>query len=519
MKSLRRDEWAALILFLALALGAFVRFAPASLAGFPINDGGMFAVMIEDLKTSHYLLPFYTTYNSLNLPFAYPPLGFYLGRLTADLFQLSTVEVMRWLPALFASLSIPAFYLLALRLMKTRLHAATATLFFALMPRAFSWFVEGGGVTRSPAQFFMLLTLFFVLRLYAENRRPDILGAGFFGALTVMSHPEAAVHTTVSALFFWLMLGRSRRSFLNSIFVALLVLLFAAPWWVTVISRHGVAPFLAAAQTGQKLLAILHLVFFSFTEEIYATLIAVLGLLGLGFYLVKRDYLLPLWLALPFLVEGRGAAAPAAIPLALLAASALLDLILPAFRTLRGLDSASEQVSGVERSVFIYLLAYLLFSAYLFAWQVSAVTLYPPDREAMRWVQRETQPGARFLVLSGSRSPSYDAVPEWFPALAQRPSLFTVQGSEWTLGKDFGAFVDRAVAVQACVSESVECLLRLAPPSSFDYLYLSKVLRSDNFRPLGYPQTFPYFAESLRADPRFRLVYETEGVVIYQVRH
>ncbi len=41
-------------------------------------------------------------------------------------------------------------------------------------------------------------------------------------------------------------------------------------------------------------------------------LIAVLGLVGLGRQLVHRDYLLPLWLAVPFLVEGRSAVLPAA---------------------------------------------------------------------------------------------------------------------------------------------------------------------------------------------------------------
>ena len=138
MKPIRRKEWADLILMLAIFIGAFMRFNPTLLAGFAINDGGMFAVMVDDLKASNYFLPQFTAYNHLNIPFAYPPLGFYLGRIAADLFGISAVQAVRWVPAFFASLSIPVFYLLALRLLKDKYYAAISTVFFALMPRALS---------------------------------------------------------------------------------------------------------------------------------------------------------------------------------------------------------------------------------------------------------------------------------------------------------------------------------------------------------------------------------------------
>src|SRR5215208_1226216 len=191
MKKIQRSEWADLIFVLAVFLGTFMRFNPTLLAGFPINDGGMFAVMMDDLKASHYLLPAFTTYNHLDIPYAYPPLGFYLGRITADLLGLSAVQVLRWLPAFFASLSIPAFYLLALRLLKNKYYAAISTLFFALMPRELSWFVMGAGLTRSPGQFFMLLMLASIVRLNEKNRVTDVFLSGLFGGLAILSHPEA----------------------------------------------------------------------------------------------------------------------------------------------------------------------------------------------------------------------------------------------------------------------------------------------------------------------------------------
>ena len=517
MKPIRRTELADLILMLAVFIGAFMRFNPTLLAGFAINDGGMFSVMVDDLETSRYRLPAFTSYNHLNIPFAYPPLGFYLGRIASDLFGLSAPEALRWVPAFFASLSVPAFYLLALRLLKNKYHAAISTLLFALMPRALSWFVMGGGLTRSPGQFFMLLTLATVIRLYEENRRVDIFLAGLFGGLAVMSHPEAAVHTFVSAILFWIMLSRSRTSFINSLLVGALVFLVSAPWWGTVISHHGVEPLLNGARTGNNPLAVFHLLFFVFTEEPYATIIAILGLIGLAHRLMRRDYLLPLWMVIPFLVEGRSAAGPAAIPLAMLAAIGLMDVVIAALQP--KVESEVQQVdrvSSVELNVLLYVFLYLIFSTSQFGLQLSQATLYPPDQEAMNWIRENTPANSRFLVLTGTSSVSCDSVLEWFPALTGQQSIFTVQGTEWTKGADFNDYVRSTYEVQECLPDGdASCLDAAVSRSAYDFIYLSKTLRVDNCVPLDLQRTFSYFLEHMHGNESFETIYETEGVVIF----
>ena len=518
MKIIRRGEWADLVFVLSLVLGAFLRFNPTMLAGFPINDGGMFTVMVDNLKDSHYLLPAFTTYNHIKIPFAYPPLGFYLGRLASDIFGISAVQTLRWVPSFFASLSIIAFYLLARRLLKNKYYAAVSTLFFATMPRALSWFVMGGGLTRSPGQFFMLLALTAIIRLYEENRRVDIFWAGFFSGLAVLSHPEAAVHTAFSAVFLWLVLSRKRATFLSSIGVGFVVLVVSAPWWATVIHYHGVGPLLNAAATGQKALAVFHLVFFAFTEEPYATFIAILGLIGIGHRLVRRDYLLPLWMALPFFVEGRSAPGPAAIPLAMLAAVGLVDVVLAAVQKPAEKEAEkSDVVSSAERNIFIYLVLYLIFSAYQFGFQLSNARLYAPDREAMEWVRENTSADSRFLVLTGTTSVSCDSVLEWFPALTGRQSIFTVQGREWTEGPNFNNYILSTYPAQRCLSSGdVSCLDSAVSRASYDYIYLSRTLRVNNCAPLDLPMTFPYFVENVRLDNGFEAVYETADVIVWK---
>jgi len=530
MKAIRRSEWADLIFFLAVLVGVFMRFNPTLLAGFAINDGGMFAVMVDDLKANHYLLPAFTSYNHLEIPFAYPPLGFYLGAIASDLLDWTAPQTLRWLPALFASLSIPAFYLLAQRLLRDKFLAAVSTLFFALVPRALFWYVMGGGLTRSPGQFFMLLALASVVRLYQENRRSDILPAGLFAGLAVLSHPEAAVHTFVSALFLWILLSRRWIGFRNSMLVGLIVLAVSAPWWVTVLYDHGIDPLLRGAATGQKTLAVLHLLFFTFTEEPYATVIAVLGLVGIAYKLFHKEYLLPLWMALPFFVEGRSAPGLAAIPLAMLAAIGLVQVVFAGLGVLHSKGFSAQPGEGTElgakkddsilraeRNILIYLLFYLMFSAYQFGVGLSSATLHAPDLEAMNWVRENTAPSSRFLVLTGTSSVSCDSVLEWFPAITGRQSILTIQGTEWTQGENFNNYVVSTYGVQKCLAGGdASCLDAAVSRSAYDYIYISKILRADNCSPLALPRTFPFFVKQMQANSGFQMLYETAWVIILE---
>ncbi|MFM8875993.1 MAG: hypothetical protein ACKOGC_07965, partial [Anaerolineae bacterium] len=69
-RKLTEDEISILILIIAILLGGWFRFMPAWLAGFPVNDGGMFYTMMEELQANHFVPPLYTSYNHLNIPFA-----------------------------------------------------------------------------------------------------------------------------------------------------------------------------------------------------------------------------------------------------------------------------------------------------------------------------------------------------------------------------------------------------------------------------------------------------------------
>ena len=164
--TLAPDEFYKLLLITALLLGGLIRFMPVALAGFPVNDGGMFYVMVEELLANHFQLPAFTQYNLAGIPFAYPPFGLYVSALLSSLLHIPALEVVRWLPPLVSTLSLLAFYLLAVEILGSRMQAALATIFYGLVPDSFGWAIMGGGITRSFGLLFLFLTIAFGNRLF-----------------------------------------------------------------------------------------------------------------------------------------------------------------------------------------------------------------------------------------------------------------------------------------------------------------------------------------------------------------
>jgi hypothetical protein len=78
------DRRYALLIGGAIAIGFVVRAMFVFSSSFPLNDGGMFYAMVRDLQGNGYAIPSFTSYNLGNVPFTYPPLGFYLAAVLDD---------------------------------------------------------------------------------------------------------------------------------------------------------------------------------------------------------------------------------------------------------------------------------------------------------------------------------------------------------------------------------------------------------------------------------------------------
>jgi hypothetical protein len=504
-----------------LFFGALVRVWPLLTSSFPLNDGGMFMQAIIDLRHANFRLPDSLHYNGLPIAYAYPPLGFYIAGLVASATNASLFNVLRVIPALFSMLTLGAFMLLARDILRTRDSVVIASLAFALVPRSHSWEIMGGGLTRSIGFFFAILAIWQAYRLYTERSRTSLILTSVFAALACLSHLEMAMFVAFSAALLFLVYGRSRSGLRDSILVAVGVLALTSPWWGTVLARHGAEPFLNAGQTGNHSLLSIFVLLLNpnWGQEPFFPLFSALAFLGLFYALLQRRYFLPLWIAAGLLIDPRKFETEAMVPMSMLVAICVVDLIVPLLRQ-RVARPAQFRVSGRIMAWVSPLLVGILI---LYGTISSVVTtaqgdagLAPSERQAMQWVNVSTAPDSRFIVISGDLWP-LDRSGEWLPALSDRVSVSTVQGYEWLPDDAYAKQIEAYRALQECTTMAASCVEQWGQEydKSFDYVYIATRDAS-----LGgvYPRDACCggLAASFASDPNYSLVFQNDGATIFE---
>lgn len=508
-----------LLAMVALIVGGGIRFYTVYRSGFPINDGGLFFSMVAALQDHAYVLPKYVSFNGSLVPFAYPPLGFYVTALVQATLALPLIEVIRWMPAFFTSITILAVYLLATQLLETRLEAGIAAVIFALLPRSITWMIMGGGISRSPGQLFMILTVFLALRLFRTGERKYLWLAVLTSALVCLTHPEATIHTIALSVLAWSM-HRNRDTALKALQIAAGTILLTAIWWLPVVLEFGLAPFASASQTGlHNPLFWLYFFAIPFSDEPHLTLVIVLAILGLAVALARKQYFLPLFYVLPFIIEPRNAANVSAIPMAMLASLALNRLVLPALLS-RTNDQSNQPSTRLYShrlgSAFsLYLFAVMLVGMLHFSVQLADKRVTDGNLEAFQWAAASTPPASRFLVLTGKTDLFGDWTVEWFPTIAQRTSLTTIQGHEWIDGNYFATRTGIYQQIQECASRSdgLECLESVPRDASLEYEYIYVAKRTTRTNPA--PQGLE-LVHSLADSPAYELVFENRDASIFR---
>ena len=521
------------VLAACMLAGVFVRAFHVLSFDFPLNDGGLFFAMTRELQDAGYSLPSMTYYNGSDIPFAYPPFGFYVAALFDDLTPLSLLDVFRFLPWLATSLTVPAFYLLARSILHSQAAVVASVFAFALIPRGYIWLLMGGGVTRSLGFLFALLALYYVYQVYKEGRPSAIVLASLFCGLTVLSHLETAWFLAFSSAIFFVAFGRSRRAMTSSLFVAIGTVVVAAPWWASVLAEHGTEPFLAAAGTGGTIIsggeatrgAYLGLLRFVSTSEPLFPFLGTLALFGALACIVTRRYFLAAWWAAIVLLEVRGFPTYTTVPIAMLAGIGITEVLLPLL--FRKPAEAGEQPRGpssweVPGRVTPAASLPLLLLAGLVVYTGSAALLRNPvlgaegqvltslsseTREALAWVHEEAPEGSSFLVVPETAFWEVSRTLEWFPALTGRESVSTVQGSEWLPDGGF----DRARATHhhawLCGTRTTVCLEELAEAREVDFTHVYVPNSHACCRNL---------VRSLGEDAGYELLYRGPAAVVYE---
>jgi hypothetical protein len=466
-----RIAWPLIGLVAVTLAGLAVRAIPVVVADFPVNDGGLFVAMTRAIQDAAWSLPQTLAWNGTDLPFTYPPLAFYFAGGMVDVFGADLLEIFRWLPLVASTLIVPAVFLLGRAVLRSDLGGAVAALVYAFAPASYVWMIQGGGVTRSPGLLLAVLAAWQTVLLVREPSRRRAIIVGLLAGTTALTHPGAAIFAALSGVLLLVSEGRTRQSLVHATLALGTATLVVLPWAAIVISRHGLTALTDVPSNGPDPLdALLAMLAGRVTGLPFIDPLAILGVALALLSVIRRQLLLPLWLLaataisyqygmIPFglliggfavdlasrraVAEGPSAARPAWVP-------AVGIAVLAGCLVLEGVASAAAVVNP----------------------GAPVHALSPERREATEWVAANLEPDSTFAVITDSVW-SGDPDSEWFPLLAGRRSVATVQGSEWLGQGDFEAQVIAYRALQACVRPaSVACVHDWLAEWPADYLYM-----------------------------------------------
>ncbi|HEX3723820.1 MAG TPA: glycosyltransferase family 39 protein [Nitrolancea sp.] len=518
---------------LVLFFAAIVRLYFVMTTSFPLNDGGMFMQAIVDLQHSHFMLPQYIHYNGLPIPYAYPPLGFYVAGLVASATHASLFTVLRIVPAIFSVLTVVAFMKLADSYLGDRTTVVVASLAFSFVPRSFSWQIMGGGLTRSIGFFFGILAIWQAYLLFTQRSRRTLIWTTMFSSLACLSHLEMAWFVAFSAALLMLAYGRTRRGFLDAALVSAGVLILTSPWWGLVIERHGIEPFVYASHSGGHTIAVIvaYLLTLNWGQEQLFPLFGALALIGMLYCVVRRRYFLPVWVFTGLLLDPRKFETEAMVPMSMIVGICVVTMILPLIREGAATLQSTESVESVAvpsggrtpgrhwiGPVAVGIVVIYAMLASMFATAIGDVPLSTDERQAMQWVSQSTSPNSRFAIINGDDW-AVDRSSEWFPVLAGRTSVATVQGNEWLPNDAFGNQVTSSLTLQKCASETAACIDAWAVDehATFNYVYIaSRELEQGAID--SHVPCCSGLVESLENDPNYELVFQNDGAAIFERR-
>lgn len=216
----------------------------------PFHMGGLFVEFSRQIFENNFLLPERIPYYSLNgIPFAYPPLAFYIESLVIHVFGASPIVTANLLPVILISVSlIPAFYLF-LEISPSRKAALFSLFLFAITFSVYSELREAAGIAEALSLNFFLEFLRYLFRLHSKPDQTKYwLLTGLFWALCVLSGPGAAYASTLIWLVLTVILfvrhwisskAFPAPIFRNAFLSGLSALLLSSPYWLTVLIRFG----------------------------------------------------------------------------------------------------------------------------------------------------------------------------------------------------------------------------------------------------------------------------------------
>lgn len=487
-------------LAVALGLGVLVRVIPILGAAGAVGDGGLINAMIEDVRSAGLSIPAETSYNALDIPFVYPPGAIWSAAALGELTGAPTLTLLSWLPLLLSIGTLVAFSWLAWRVLPP-MAAIGATFAYALMPHAYDWMIAGGGLTRGAGLLAALLAMALAAgRQPAPRWGPPLAGVSL--GVAFLSHPQAAIFGVIGCLVLSYRQPAAQWA-RNTAVAGAITLAMALPWLVVVIGVHGAEALVSPGNRFEPVTGLIRLGNLRFSGAPFMDVFTVAGGLGVVVASFRGPRRVPLLLLLTYLTGAGGGEFLAAVPWALacgIGLDAVVRLVTPGERprARRTLLAAAAAVT-----LFMALIASLGSAA---DGSSKLHALSAGHLDAMAWLAENADDDARVLVpVAGVWGD--DEVSEWLPALAQRQSIGTVQGSEWLGIEGFETQLAIHNAIRDCAGSTVECY---AAVDRTALLFIPKGQLGGPFSP---GDCCPALRETVAGDG-YRVIFDGVGATI-----
>jgi len=421
-----------------LIAGSFIRLLHLPIVGIntPYKLGGLFLEFAHQIASNDFLLPeIIPFYTDGGIPFAYPPLPFYVEAIAVYILGITPYAVVNILPPTVAVLSLISFYYLTREAALSKWSRVTALAAFAFMPNAFEQQIEGAGLAESFGTFALIWFFITLYRAYKSDKLINYAAIGLSWALCIVSSPGSAYASVPIFFLFSIVMFIQQRNFLNLAFhlgmATLLALVISSPYWITVIRNHGVNIFLVS-MGGQyegirkTIKWILETILqFELITGPFPFIWNLCIFIGLVTSYLKKRYLLVGWFIILILI-------PRESPWMLSIPSALLIGMFT--ETLCIINKNAVFPKEIKRDGGVYYGGILLILIWLAIGPLSVVKDSPFSIEssfdvrildATNWMKINIDPNSKVVVIAESH------ILEWIPQMSQRTGINIKYGSEW----------------------------------------------------------------------------------------
>jgi hypothetical protein len=431
------------VLISAILLGIFLRLLPHIFMGFssnlPLNNGGLYLFFSEIIAQNNFSyptsIPFYT---ENGIPFAYPPLIFYLLALMSTLFPVSLLTLLIYSPTIISIVCIFAFYFLVKELFSEKSLVLVSTVIFALYPPLIAYSAQGLFLVHGVGTLLFILGFILVLRWMKCKDDRFIFFIGILFGLLLVSSPRCAFAYALLLLTVALLSPR-KKTFFDLAFIVIIAAVMSSFWWITVIRNHGINVLLNGFMVRQPSAVFdvfINIYLYNFYN--YQLSLMVICLFGLFYYIMKKEFFLPVLFLLLVISGGYGVVSIPLVLIIILFSVGMVNVIYPALKFILNADTPGKTLVSL---FFTLLVVTLILGGSYIQNQDFFQSRYPALKddeqgnfEAMNWIYQNTENSSAFIVkdVIASEQKNRFWIGDWFPAITHRKTLNTFYGNEWT---------------------------------------------------------------------------------------